>query len=363
MISARRAAHFLLLRELAGSPLNEAFVDALIELGYEVDLYAPGDGTSDAGATTGIRPVEYGRRWILKHALSPGWRRYALFSGTTEDPMAVVGILSWLHRRPSCTLADEIKSDAYRGDRPESWKRLCRWAMRRSALSIVGSAERTELQRNYARLPARHRIIVYPSCFRVPPVVPDRGRLRRERNIPENALVLAYSGTFGHFLGAEWMLAALEALPDLHVFAKVVSMDPLIGTLLARVRGSERLHVEATRLPWRDAGGLMAAADIGMVVYQHQGSQFQRMGTSSNRLCMFLTMGLPVIVSRQPSFAFIEKYDCGVMVESEREFVNAIQQVSRRLGEMKRNAVKCAAEYIDAHGRYTSLLAELGAIV
>jgi hypothetical protein len=77
---------------------------------------------------------------------------------------------------------------------------------------------------------------------------------------------------------------------------------------------------------------------------------------------MFLAMGLPVVVSRQPSFAFVEKHDCGVMVESEREFVDAIQLISRRLGEMKRNALRCAAVYINAERQYQNLIFALSAI-
>lgn len=210
----KRAAHFLLVPELAASPPNEAIVQALGELGYEVDLYAPGgEARTPQGSLPPVYPVEYGRRWILKHAPSLRWRRYALFSGTTEDPMAVVAVLAWLHHRPSFTLADEIRSDAYRGDRPEWWKRLCRWGMRRSRLSIVGDPERVELQRQYAGLPAGDPVIVYPSCFRVPPGRGERERVRRERYIPNDALVLAYSGTFGRLLGAEWMLQRWRHCP------------------------------------------------------------------------------------------------------------------------------------------------------
>jgi hypothetical protein len=40
--STKRAAHFLQVPEIASSPANDAIVNALLELGYEVDLYAPG---------------------------------------------------------------------------------------------------------------------------------------------------------------------------------------------------------------------------------------------------------------------------------------------------------------------------------
>src|SRR6516225_482627 len=112
--SPKRAAHFLRVGGLAYSPANEAVIGALLELGYDVDLYAP-DGYFPSewapnryGPRVGTYPVEYGKRWLLNNIFLPHWRQYSVFSGTTEDPMAVVGLLSWIHRRPSFTLACEI---------------------------------------------------------------------------------------------------------------------------------------------------------------------------------------------------------------------------------------------------------------
>jgi glycosyltransferase involved in cell wall biosynthesis len=106
----------------------------------------------------------------------------------------------------------------------------------------------------------------------------------------------------------------------------------------------------------------MAGVDIGVVVYLFNAPQFQNMGTSSNRLCMFLSMGVPVIASRQPSFEFLEKYDCGVLVENEREFIDAIDTIQNRLPEMKENALRCAKEYIDAPGKYKKLVEALASL-
>ena len=38
----KKAAHFILIPELACNPGNDAIVGALLDLGYLVDLYAPG---------------------------------------------------------------------------------------------------------------------------------------------------------------------------------------------------------------------------------------------------------------------------------------------------------------------------------
>ena len=349
---------------LAYSPPNDAIVTALLGMGYEIDLFAPGGDfpTDRYGQKVRANCVEYGKRWILKNVFSPRWRKYSLFSGTTEAPMSVVGLLSFLHRRPSFTLADEIYSGTYRGDDPEYWKRLCRWAMKRSRLNIVNDAARISLQREYAGLSSDTPVIVYPGCFRQPPTPADRAALRKAWGIPIDSLVVVSSGGFNSLSGAEWLLKALQIKPDLYVVLQPAAVDQFTRFLLRNCRGSERMYVEEGHLSWDASWASMAGADIGTAIYFHTGPQFQNMGISSNRLCMFLSMGIPVIASRQPSFEFLEKYECGVLVENEQEFVDAIECIQKRLPEMKANALCCAREYIDAPAKYRHLLAALEAI-
>src|SRR5262249_20354354 len=124
-------------------------------------------------------------------------------------------------------------------------------------------------------------------------------------------------------------------------------------------RGSERMHIEGHRLSFQESYASVAGADIGMSIYLHSGPQFQNMGTSSTKLCMFLSMGLPVIASRQPSLEFLEQYDCGVLVENEHEFIEAIHFIRQRLPKMKANATRCAKEYIDTSSKYDNLVSAL----
>jgi glycosyltransferase involved in cell wall biosynthesis len=369
----KRAAHFLRLPLLACTPSNDAIVRALLDLGYVVDLYAPG-GVSEVkhckawfdryGTKVGEGSVEYGKRWILKNVFSHHWRQYSVFSGTTEDPMAVVGLLSWIHRRPSFTAADEIFSGSYRGDSSERWKNLCRWGMRRSRLTIVNDASRIALQREYAGLSVDHPVIVYPNCFLRPPLPGNRTDLRRNWGMPENALILLSSGYFDSNAGVEWLVHALQAKPDLHVVVQPgPSGDRLSKFLLRHCHGSERLYLEDQVITWEEVYASVAAADIGMSIYLHTGPQFQNMGISSNKLCTYLSMGIPVIASKQPSFDFVEKYNCGVLVDNDREFVEAIGVIQQRLAEMKANAIRCAKEYIDTSTKYADLLSALKRVV
>ena len=122
------------------------------------------------------------------------------------------------------------------------------------------------------------------------------------------------------------------------------------------------MYIEEQVITWEEAYASVAGADIGMSIYLHTGPQFQNMGISSSKLCMYLSMGIPVIANKQPSFDFVEQYNCGVLVNDEREFVDAINFIQQRLTEMKANAIRCSREYIDTPAKYANLLSGLKAI-
>ena len=353
----RRVAHFVLIPELATSPPNDALINAWLELGWDVDLFAPGERMDIAAYGSRVHglSVSYGYRWLACNLLRPSWRAYSAFSGTTEDPLAVAGLLGRTWRRPVLTLADEIRNGSYSGPRSPRWKALCRFGMRASALTIVNASERVELQRDYAGLREDQEIIVYPGAFREPPVPAERAQVRATRGIPQDALLMCYSGTYNHGNGGLWIAEVLSTVPEVHVWGQMLHPDPLVRGLLQHLRGAERLHLESARLGWHEAWSVSGAADIGMVVYLQDGPQFQNMGIASNRLCMFLAMGVPVIASRQPSFEFIEHHDCGVLVEGTQAIPAAVERIASRLEVMRANALTCAHSYIRSSERYIEL--------
>ena len=357
-MKTRRAAHFLLTSELAYSPPNDALITALLEAGYLVDLFAPGGDfpVGFYGPNVRALPAEYGYGWLGRNVFSRRWFQYSLFSGTTEDPMAVAGSLARLYRKPCITMADEIKNGTFSGNRGKRWKALCRHGMRASNFTVVNEKERVEIQREYAGLAPDHPITVYPGCFRDPPAALDRDAVRGSRGIPGDAVLVCYSGVFNEGNGGLWLAKAVREGPsDVWFWGQLVGTDRFTRSLLPLLYGADRFVLEPHRLSWREAWACMGAVDIGMVVYLQDAPQFRHMGSASNRLCMFLAMGVPVIANRQPSFEFIERYECGVLVENEAEFVHAISHVTQRLDLMRRNALRCAAEYICSPAGYRTL--------
>lgn len=360
-----RVAHFLSRADLLDNPSNFSLLAILLDLGVEIDLYAP-DFPDCRGEVMGefrTFRAEYGKKWIAKNVLGARWLRYSLLSGTCEDPMAVVGLLSRLYSIPCITLADEIYSGSYGGNRSTRWKRLARSGMRRSALTIVNSVERVSLQREYAGLRPDQPIAVMPNCYPGTLAAANRDEVRKKHALPPTAIVICFSGVYSYHTGGEWLAAILKYCPEYHVWAQVNSQDRLAKALLRYSAGADRLVLDEEPTgwiyPWRSA----VAADLGIVVYLQDAPQFQNMGLASNRLCMFLSAGVPVIVSRQPSFEFVEEWGCGVLVDSIDELVHELNRVRERLPEMRINARRCAAEYINAPKKVLALREQVGGLV
>lgn len=346
----KRVAHFLLIPELLYSPPNNAIITAYIEEGFGVDIYAPGLDVISTSYGINIRTfkVDYSWLWIVRNIISKRWARYSWISGTSEDPLAIVGLISWLYRIRSFCLVDEIKTGSYRGDRSEKWKNICRWAIKKANFQIVNDVHRIDLLSDYANIKRKDSIIVYPGCFAV---VPDKDNDKRREvregwSIGEEDFVIGSSGGFNLTAGADWLIRSLRDDHSLHAVIQPLGVSPLSIFLLKSLDISARIYVETKRLGWDEAWTSAQGLDAGLCIYTNQAPQFQKMGISSNRLCMFIAMGVPVVASRQESFEFLEEYACGILVDSYEEFKSALKQIQTRHEYMKENCHKCLVDYI-----------------
>ena len=78
---------------------------------------------------------------------------------------------------------------------------------------------------------------------------------------------------------------------------------------------------------------------------------------------MFLAMGVPVIGNRQPSYEFLERFGCGLMVSDAHEFRQAVDHIRRNLATMRQACKTCFEEYIMPPGRYQGLSQALAAVL
>lgn len=356
-MGATRAAHFLLHEQLLDSPPNAAMVQCYREMGLEVDVFAPAwSSSAPVQAGTAAQGVAtYRATWLARNAARRGWRRYAVFSATSDAPIPVAAALALRARRPLVVLADEIYTGTYRGSSSDRWKRWVRAAIRRCPLAIVNDESRVDLLREAYGRPADKATIVYPAVYPATPDPADRSVVRNAWGCHPADFTALASGGLSELAGLPWLLQATAELPWLRAVLQATTLHPMAKSLLPLLRSAERVHLQDDRIPWRTCWSQAVGADVALAIYHNPAPQFQAMGISSNRLCMALSMGVPVIASRQPSFDFLDRYEAGIQVGSYEEFCGALERVRSDPERFRAGARACAADHLDPARRYAEL--------
>ena len=237
------------------------------------------------------------------------------------------------------------------------FRSICKLGMKNSLFQIVNDRHRINLLKEYAGLPSRDTIIVYPGCYKVRPTTFEpRETIRENWGLPREAFIIGSSGGFNLTAGADWLLDYMRETHDVYAVIQPLGVTPLSMFLLESLEFDKRLFLQKERLSWFEAWRISIGFDVGLSIYKNPAPQFQMMGISSNRLCMFIAMGIPVIATRQESFTFLEDYDCGLMVGNYDEFKLALAEIRNRRQEMSSNCERCFQEYIMSAQRYQHLV-------
>lgn len=356
----RRAAFFELRADFFGRPFEDGIIRALLDAGFAVDLFAPEGELPQTVYPDSVRrlSIEYRRRWLQLHLNPLRWRAYDLFLGTTDLPMAFAGVAARLARRPLVTAADEIFVGGYEGSARGVWQKLARGAMHRAAFTILTDLCRIPLQREYANLPGSHEYFAIPSCYSFPYGGRSREEARASLGIAPDDFVVSFTGTFTENNGAHWVVRLLDAMPDVRILIQPGGhTNPVLDAMLARDR--RVIHLP-DRAGWLESMELTVAADLGLVFYLSPKPQFQFMGVSSQKLCTYLWLDIPVIATRQPSFEFVERLRCGELIEGENELADAVARVRTNRGAY--DTKRAVAEHIDAEEKVRLLAARFRAL-
>ncbi len=328
-------------------------IRALLASGYKVDIFAPDlpqTQTIYPKSEVRLYPVEYRLKWLAKQLRYRKWKQYHLFLGTSDLPMAVIGVLAMLPRINTVTVCDEIYIGGYQGNAKLYWHPLVKWGMRKSIFTIITDPCRIELQRQYSGLDHKHRFMQYPCCYSKEEFTYDADFWRKKLAIKKKSIVLSISGYAASSTGVHWIINTLDQLPancQIIIQPGGSLLDPLMHALFIRLSRYEQIiYIHGRNSSFIEAMSLNQAADIGLVFYLSPKPQFQKMGVSSNRLCMYLQMGKPVIASKQESFAFVEEYGAGILIENENNLAKAVTKIATDYDQYSHAAYNCYQYYI-----------------
>src|ERR1051325_11577182 len=199
-----RAAFFELFADYSGRSPDDGVFRALLDAGYDVDVFAPDGDRPQTVYDDRVRrlSVEFRRKWLQSHwSLS---RQYDLFLGTADLPMAFAAVFA--RRKPCVAVCDEVFIGGLEGHATSYWKAATRWAMRRAEFTVITDRVRVPLQRQYAGLPQDHRFVQYPSCYALPYAGRSRDEMRRTLGIADDELILSFTGALSETNGAEWLV-------------------------------------------------------------------------------------------------------------------------------------------------------------
>jgi glycosyltransferase involved in cell wall biosynthesis len=353
---ARRAAYFLLSGSYFGRPLDDGVIRALLDGGLEVDVFSPGEDQSQDVYGPEVRrfPCEYRLEWLARNANPLRWRPYELFLGTLDVPAAVAASFAKLARRPTVIVADEIYLGGYepKAPRGRAWRRLIKSATQRACLTVITDHVRDAIYREWAGVPPSHPIVDYPSAF--VREIPTRPRSSDE-------FIVSVAGNFNSTNGGAWIASLMSKLPpDCRLLLQTAGHpDPIVDAFLRDAEAAGRIIYRPDRLLFLEAAEISSAAHAAIVLYVSPYPQFRMMGFSSTKLCMALSLGQPVIATRQPSFEFIESRRCGVLIEREDELPAAIETVRREREAMSVAARTAFDELVRPAEKLTLLAAAL----
>jgi len=361
------AAYLLSDPKHVGRPFEDAIFRGLFQAGCErIDLYVPNPQTEPHGYTgpVELRPIEYRFSWLRRRIKAKQWREYALFLGACDLPMAFAGALALRARRPVITCCDEIYTGRQSGV-VGYWRTLAKFAMRRSAATIITDRVRCALQSEYAGLSSRHRFVENPCCFTCPYDGPSKSELRAKFGIPQDAFVVALTGQPHDCSGAPELIRLMRPQPpDLGFLVQTAGLEArTIDAFFRFCAGIQPLYYFPERVSYLRALQITNAADVGLVIYRQQAPQFRCMGMSSQKLCNHLLLGQPVISLRQPSFDFVEDFKCGIQVDSEEDILPALERIRADYALYSTNARRCVAEHLRPTDRVEHLASEFRAIV
>jgi glycosyltransferase involved in cell wall biosynthesis len=328
--------------------------------GYAVDVFsirnhrytAPDLG---AGAKVRYLPITFNslrEPRILATLAFTAWlpwamrgRYDAVFAGGVRALIAV-WLTSWVRSRKVINLQLEL----YVGQKLKSrlagvFKWIERRAIRSCWLTLIQDESRANMLRADVGIPAEKMVLVPnsplgPGRIRTSRFLHDRLGLNKETNI-----VLA-PGSIGPLFCSEETVVAAQALPEqwqcvIHSAQPVPDGDPYIARINTRnVRN--RVAFSLSPLPYELVDQLLSSARIGLALYGAIGGpNTTEVGLASGKLCQFLKVGVPVIVSDFPVLRdFVLTHKVGLPMAAIEDLPRLVADIEKDYAGYRQRAVQ-----------------------
>lgn len=246
---------------------------------------------------------------------------------------------------PMICLSDELTAQSEcRSADARKWKAREIAAHQKCEFTIALSPERADFIRNDNRLPADHEFFIVPNA------TPGPAR-RRPSNYFQGLLGIAPERTILLHAGSWWWRSDFSDLPSVAARwknrAALVFHGRSIDPSPSEPVSSENVFFSRQPLPPDALDQAVSSAHIGLALYDANSVNHRLIGTASGKIPLYMKNGLPVIATYQPSFEWIEKEGCGVLVRGISEIEAAVDKIRERYAEMSSSVIRLYGERLD----------------
>jgi glycosyltransferase involved in cell wall biosynthesis len=239
-------------------------------------------------------------------------------------------------------------------------------AHERAAMTIITDLRRVEvLEQEWPDL-AGHRFLELPNAPAGKPV-PARNReeIRAELGVPLGTTMLLNAGSLTKRFGFDDLLEALPHVPDgaMLVCQSAVHTHNLEPGFLASLEARYPVRFRLDPLPYSRVDELVAAADIGIALYEGSIPNVRYVGKGSGKVNRYLRAGRPVIVDRNANLEFVADYEAGVVISRPCDIPRAIAAITARYETFSANARRCFDEELAFETHWPPLRAALAELM
>jgi hypothetical protein len=178
---------------------------------------------------------------------------------------------------------------------------------------------------------------------------PFRGKtsfLRERLGLAEDKRIIVYAGFITDWAMCVEIAKNAQSWPEkwVMVFHTHGYND---ASYIKKVRSFECSNVRFSMspVPYDELSALLASADIGIALYRDLGANFTLIRSASGKLAHYLKSGLPVVVNSYPDISqVVDKYHCGIAIDSPSQLREAIDKILRNYERMRFGAYLCYEE-------------------
>jgi len=211
------------------------------------------------------------------------------------------------------------------------FSRVFKWLERRAVRACLVSLEHDE---NRAKMLCedlgipRERVEIIPNAPRGEGKVRHSSFLADKFGLGKDVRILLNAGTLdAKFMAEETVVAAQNLAPGwtcvMHSANSLPHNDPYVARLQAANK-RRRAVFSLEPVPYGNVPDLLSSADIGLALYGWEAA----IGLASGKLCHFLQLGVPVIVSDFPTIReFVTRHRVGVPIADLADLPQAVETI------------------------------------